>query len=646
MNTIANVLRNRSNLKLNLTQITRLSSNVSEEKIVIPKAIPRGPTDILRALESTVSRDPTATHYKYHDDPFLIPMSNMGKRTFAMAQEAGRKAAYWVREQHPDLFQHQEADPPIKPFFPKMVYSEDEVTEDTLKHVIDEVLIPDAKKIYKLMIEKGMEISKETQQALLDLLCFYNNEDTLSEEFIEERWFRNSAKEKVRKTWADGSLAEEIFISIENPDAAAYSAIIQGMAKHYQVNRAWQLFEEAQGKGLEVNTSTYNSIIRVTSFMKESYDLRWSFVNDILSLMNKAKTKPNLGTLNACLEIVSTMGQSKTAKSYALKLLKEFKSLGIEPSLASWYHVLMTYCKERGPVSTILNDILPHIENKEHTIRDIKDTFFFVTAMDICRNHLHDKDLAQRVNKLLHFGNNYNLIGDSYKESIYYRHYFIVLCETEPLDEFMENIYNKLVPHIYVPEPGVIAEVLKNIDMNSAVEYLPKIWSDMLIFDHTGRENLLNMVMNIMINHKPDESSELNDKFSKIAWGIWSKIENQNENRIQKLAFTGEMLGNIMIMVLRNNDFEKAFEVMQKLDKGMHSVVGVPKLDALSMFMDHCIKEKLPTTAIQCIQYLTDSGFPEAEDFAIRLNKSLTLDETHLGRLGKIVGEQFLQKKM
>lgn len=59
------------------------------------------------------------------------------------------------------------------------------------------------------------------------------------------------------------------------------------------------------------------------------------------------------------------------------------------------------------------------IENKEHHIQDIKDTFFFVTAMDICRNHLNDKDLAKKVDKALHFGNNYNLIGDSYKESIY-----------------------------------------------------------------------------------------------------------------------------------------------------------------------------------------------------------------------------------
>lgn len=72
-------------------------SNV-EEEIVVPKRIHRSPTDILNALSATVGRDPTAAHYKYHDDPFLIPASNIGKRSFAMAQESGRKAARWIRQ--------------------------------------------------------------------------------------------------------------------------------------------------------------------------------------------------------------------------------------------------------------------------------------------------------------------------------------------------------------------------------------------------------------------------------------------------------------------------------------------------------------------------------------------------------------------
>ena len=184
--------------------LTRLLSDGTEERIDIPKRIPRGPIDILRALESTIKTSNAAPHYKYQDDPFLIPTSNITKRTFALAQESGRKAAHWVRAEHPDLFQHKEADPPIKSFFPKTVYNEkSNVTEQDLQTAIKNVYVSDSVIIYKLCKTRGIELSQSTQQSLLELLCFYNNEDQLLEEFIEERWFRQSGKGKVRpkKTW-------------------------------------------------------------------------------------------------------------------------------------------------------------------------------------------------------------------------------------------------------------------------------------------------------------------------------------------------------------------------------------------------------------------------------------------------------------
>lgn len=79
-------------------------ASTTVEHIVIPNRIQRSPTDILNALSSTVKSDPTAAHFKYHDDPYLIPMSNVTKRTFAMAQEAGRKAAKWIKDEQGRFF--------------------------------------------------------------------------------------------------------------------------------------------------------------------------------------------------------------------------------------------------------------------------------------------------------------------------------------------------------------------------------------------------------------------------------------------------------------------------------------------------------------------------------------------------------------
>lgn len=69
------------------------------------------------------------------------------------------------------------------------------------------------------------------------------------------------------------------------------------------------------------------------------------------------------------------------------------------------------------------------------------------------------------------------------------------------------------------------------------------------------------------------------------------------------------MLGNIMQLILNNNDFEKACLVMDKLDKGHHTILGVPKIEAMSSFVDHCITEKSPTRAIVCFIFIVFALF-------------------------------------
>ncbi|CAG9853906.1 unnamed protein product [Phyllotreta striolata] len=626
-----------------------LSQAADEERIEIPKRIHRGPTDILKALEKTISRDPTAAHYKYHDDPYLIPMSNIGKRTFAMAQESGRKSAHWIRKEHADLFNHKEADPAIPSFFPKLVYNENsQVTIEDLTKAIEEHRVQDAQFIYNLLKKSEQEVNDKLKQMLLELVCYFNCDDSIDEEFIEERWFKQSSnlKDRMRKTWKDGSFAEELFQSVTNPTADTYSAIIQGMNKYFQADRAWKLFEESQAKGLVLTTDAYNSLIRVTNFLKESADKRLDFITNILSDMNKCGVAPNLGTLNAVLHSLSSMGSNRSAREFLMGLLSEFRTLGIEPSLGSWYYVMITFYKERSPPTTVLYEIMNQIKDKEHSIRDLSDTNFFVTAMDVCRNHLNDVELAKRINDLLHYGDNYNLIGDSFKESIYYRHYVILMVANTPLEEFMRDIYDLLVPNIYIPEPGVMNEILKQIELNGIVEYLPKIWSDMVSFDHANRENLVDYVVDIMIENPQPENPSLTEHFSKIAWDIYKRIEEQNVRKIGKISATGGKYGKMMALLLRNNDFEQGCKIMEKLDKEHQTIPGVPRLEDLELFIDHCIENKMPSRAIACIQYCSDSGFAECGALASKLNEKLTLDESHLQKLFKIVGDLKLSDKI
>lgn len=630
------------------TNVAASSPTPRKEQIVIPNRIPRTPTDILHALSSTVGRDPTAPHYKFHDDPYLIPMSNVSKRTFAMAQESGRKAAKWIKEQHRELFQHQEAQPAIEAFAPKMVFTpESEVTPQTLDQLIKQSEIQDAVLVYNLMKEKGLEMSSELKQSLLELISFYNNEELLPEEYFEERWFKqnNEAQQRHRKTWKDGDLAEQIFNEIEPKTVNTYAAIIRGMAKYYQADRAYALFQEAMEKQFQLDTATYNSIISNVNFLKENVDQRWELCKDLLQQMKQQQLKPDLGTMNSLLECISTFGNFKLARNSALQVLSEFKKLDIHPSLGTYYYTLIIFCRERGPVSHVIVDILNEIEGQEFKIQHPKDTFFFTTAMDVCRNHLHDRSLAKKVNDLLHTGNNYELIGDTYKESIYYRHYFALISQTSTIDEFLE-IYDLLVPNVYIPEPGIMEEILKMVDINAASELMPRLWSDMVIFDHTNRESLLMKTLKIMMSNKPDvtqkSQQQLPEQFAKVALDIYTKVV-ESEGKFKKLSFTGQMIGDILSLLVRGDNWEKAVEVFNNIDKNQHRIPGTPSEACLMDFVEASIVNKAPSQALLCLQYAVENHM-DGLTLAQRINKGFTLNEVHLSKIKSLVGDSFLKQ--
>ncbi|XP_047102645.1 LOW QUALITY PROTEIN: protein PTCD3 homolog, mitochondrial [Schistocerca piceifrons] len=622
---------------------TKLSTSACYKKEVveftIPKRIPRSSTDILRALANTVQQDVTAPHYKYHDDPYFIPMSNVGKRTFALAKESGRKAAKWVRAQHPEFFQHLVADPPIKDYFPLEVYTEEsKVDTDTLKTLIEDCRVSDAITVYQILENAGKDVPASIKQAFLELICFFNCEEAHAEDLIEEHWFRQGPRgyARLRKTWKDNGLAEKIFTSLKSPDASAYCALIQGMTRFYQVERAWQLYQEMLQKGMPLTVEAYNSLIRVSNFLRESNELRWKLIEELLTAMSKQELVPNVGTLNAVLEVISSMSSQKLSKTYALQILSEFRRINIEPSLGSYYYLLMIFCKERGPVSSILLDIMNYIENKEYKVTHPKDTFFFVTAMDVCRNHLQDKELAYRLDKFLHRGNNYDLIGDSYKESIYYRHFFALLCVSEPLDVLMEY-YNKLIPHIYIPEPSVMEEVIKAIDLSGQVDHLPRVWSDMVTFDHTDREKLISNLLESMARNLPPVDSPTALQFADVAWEIFNKFQEKVDVK-SALSWTGQNLGSIIILLLNGQEIEKAFAVLDKLDKEHHNkIVGLPEVTVLNQLLDACIAVNNSEKAVVCIRYCADAGYSEAENMGAKLKEKLQLDSTTLERLATVL---------
>lgn len=519
----------------------------------------------------------------------------------------------------------------------------DLVTSIEHSHVNDAILI------YSLLKKNNVEIPNELKQAFLELICFYNCEEPLEEDMVEERWFRQNQrlKERNRKTWKDNDTAEQLYNEIEPKTPQTYACIIRGMCKFYQVEKAYAIFQNCLANNIQLDVECFNSILNVARFVKESADLRWTLMLDLLKTMNEKGISPNLGTLNACLNSISEMG-TKNAKEYTIQIMTEFKNIGIEPSLASYYHILHTFCRDRGPVSHVLVDILNEIEGKEFEMRDIKDTMFFVSAMDVCRNHLYDLNLAKRVDAFLHQGENYNLIGDSYKESIYYRNYFTLLVQAEPFEKFMADYYHLLVPHVYIPEPSVMEEILKAVEVTGSIENIPLLWSHMICFEQISRDTLLALIVRIMLQNKPDltikAQENLKETFSHIAWDIWSKIEEKNELRSKPVVWTGKLLGDILRIICTSEDVDRASVIMEKLLTDQQKILGEPDYVAMEDYVQLCITKKQPSKAIQCLQYCTEIGFNESKNLAKTIYKGFTLDENHTRRLIRFVGESVIHE--
>ncbi|XP_046750247.1 protein PTCD3 homolog, mitochondrial [Diprion similis] len=627
-------------------QSTRDAANT--QSIEIPKRIDRGPTDILRALASTVGKDLTAAHYKYHDDPYFIPLSNRTKRAYALSQEAGRKAAIWIRKEHADLFEQRTADPIIKDFLPRAVYDESsKVTEQTLRDAIRHAQPSDAITIYRLLKKDG--VSLKTKQDLLELLCYCNDEEPTSDQFPEERWFKRSLQQ-IRPKWASNDIVDELFTSLTNEDNAtattAYNALICGTAKYLKVDKAWHLYEECLNKGLPIHIQSFNNILKLVQFANNAGTQRIKFMTEILEVMSRNNVRPNIGTFNVALKLAASVQCPEPGRSVALSIYKEMTNAGVEPSPGTYYYLLTIFCRNSGPQSEILIDILDKLEGKELEVTDFEDILFFLKAMDVAKNHLNNIDVGHRIHKLLLTGKNYNLIGDNYMESVYFRQYLTLVVRSESIDSFME-LYNTVVPNIYIPEPDVMTEILLAVEIagpSVAESLIPQLWSHMVMFEHTQRENLITHLLNIMhTTCKPSSDSVGNTHYADIAWDIWNRIECEKPAHSTVIKWNAEMLGNVAGLLIRGGYFDKMLTVLAHLIEKQGIYTGVLSKEQLDSILNACLENGHASAAFSVISYVANNGIDGAGQMGYKLINTLSLDSAQEAKLINLVGKEVLQ---
>jgi hypothetical protein len=71
----------------------------------------------------------------------------------------------------------------------------------------------------------------------------------------------------------------------------------------------------------------------------------WSS-QDILTSMAHAGIKPDVRSLNAALQSISRMPITRVAREKASRLMSDFKSIGVKPSLGTYTSLLKIFCRD------------------------------------------------------------------------------------------------------------------------------------------------------------------------------------------------------------------------------------------------------------------------------------------------------------
>ncbi|XP_016087950.1 pentatricopeptide repeat domain-containing protein 3, mitochondrial-like [Sinocyclocheilus grahami] len=362
----------------------------SPEEIVIPRKKTWSKEAVLQALASTVKRDPTASDSRFQDDPYLTPKTSSEFKLFSLSQESGRNAAKYFINTYPKYFQKDYAQPHIPCLMPETLEAQiEEASEAALIERIRMRRVKAAVDLYDQLLQAGTSVSLNVTNQLLDLICFCGDHDLARENVPEQR---NEETEDVqdepqakegrapkasgllKATWKENNNAERIFALLSEPNTHSYSALIRGMVKYGAYSKAFSTYTDMLNNRLKADVHTFNALITAAPEVKEKYNEKWELIVDLLKQMAEQKVKPNLLTLNAVLKALRHCGT--LGKSQAFPVISEMKALSIDPSLASYNHLLAIFYKTGAPIqgqTDILQEVMNEVSGKSFTAQDPDD---------------------------------------------------------------------------------------------------------------------------------------------------------------------------------------------------------------------------------------------------------------------------------
>ncbi|XP_076631731.1 small ribosomal subunit protein mS39 isoform X2 [Colletes latitarsis] len=624
------------------SQVKRLqSSSSSDSCIKIPRRIERGPTDILYALGKTVPKDPLSLSVQYYDDPFLVPTKKADYRIYALAHASGKKTATWIFKKHADLFPNNLSDPKIQAFMPPVKYTDkSQVSEEMLLDAISQCNVLKSLEIYNLLEEN---VSNETKQALLELLCYYNKTTYENEHFLQEQWFM---KINYTKIWSHIAEVEKLyqFLITQNSatTALACNTMLCAYGKWNQINEVWSLYNKCLKEDIPLNVTSFNYVVAsITQRVTKEARSRKALLYSIFTTMTARGVYPNVITLNNALKLLYSMPVF-LAKSILNHLVIEFKRLNIKFSLGTYCHILDLISREGDSSYKTFMDTLQTMSKEKFTLEHLSDMNCFGKVMDIISDRYTDRAAGDLLHSIFLTGDNYRFLINSFYVNGYFSKYITLMLSTSTMSEFYER-YRNIVPIMYIPDYSImeiIMTTLKSYPPEVVIEYLPKFWSDMKTFNITADINLsfsvLNLIYTVILPSNPPKTELFVDAALSCFYSIKTEMDKG------KNSFNTRVMGEIALLLLYNDRVVEASEVLTMITKNFVLFLPSMKEQQLNTLLETCVSKGYVTQALLVLEYSKLAGIEHDVQLAKTLYNDPELNNVNRDKLIELVGREVL----
>ncbi|XP_024599574.1 pentatricopeptide repeat domain-containing protein 3, mitochondrial isoform X2 [Neophocaena asiaeorientalis asiaeorientalis] len=569
----------------------------------------------------------------------------MESHSFLLAKKSGENAAKFIINSYPKYFQKDIAEPHIPCFMPEYFEPQiEDISEAALQERIKLRKVKASVDMFDQLLQAGTTVSLETTNSLLDLLCYYGNQEPSTNynfqqreqaEELEEATEGSNEKPKKKAghqlgvPWRAKNNAERIFALMPEKNAHSYCTMIRGMVKHRAPMQALNLYTELLNNRLRADVHTFNSLIEATAFVaNEKLEEKWNNILDLLKQMVAQNVKPNLQTFNTILKCLRRF--HAIGKLPALQTLREMKAIGIEPSLATYHYIIQLFYQHENPSkgsSLIIYDIMNELTGKKFSPKDPDDDMFFQSAMRVCSS-LRDLELAYQVHDLLNTGDNRKFIGPDHRRNFYYSKFFGLLCLMEQIDVTLKW-YKDLIPSVFFPHSQTLIDLLQALDVANRLELIPQIWKDSKEYGHTFRRDLKEEILMLMARdrHPP----ELQVAFADCAADIKSTYESQDARQTAP-SWLASSLNHIAVLFLRAGRTQEAWKMLGLFRK--HN--KIPGNELLNEFMDSAKASGSAAQAIEIVKLAGAFSLPICESLTQRLMADFTLSQEQKEALGDL----------